>query len=281
MMVRRREAPACRERGNEDLMEEIDTSVPHSARIWDYWLGGKDHYPVDREAGEGVKQLLPDIALSARQDRAFLGRAVRYLVGDQGIRQILDLGTGLPTANNTHEVAQSTAPGCRVVYVDNDPLVLAHARALLTSRTTEGVTDYIDADIRDTGAVLEAAARTLDFTRPVALMLLGVLNHIMDDGEALDIVHRLLDAVPSGSHLAISHTTAEVDGEAMHEATRQVTAQGGTPVLARSAEQLAVFFDRVELLEPGVVSCSRWRPEPTDFGEPPMVAHFCGVGIKR
>jgi O-methyltransferase involved in polyketide biosynthesis len=262
-------------------MEEIDTSVPHSARIWDYWLGGKDHYPVDREAGEGVKQLLPDIALSARQDRAFLGRAVRYLVGDQGIRQILDLGTGLPTANNTHEVAQSTAPGCRVVYVDNDPLVLAHARALLTSRTTEGVTDYIDADIRDTGAVLEAAARTLDFTRPVALMLLGVLNHIMDDGEALDIVHRLLDAVPSGSHLAISHTTAEVDGEAMHEATRQVTAQGGTPVLARSAEQLAVFFDRVELLEPGVVSCSRWRPEPTDFGEPPMVAHFCGVGIKR
>jgi O-methyltransferase involved in polyketide biosynthesis len=281
MMVRRREAPAWRERGNEDLMEEIDTSVPHSARIWDYWLGGKDHYPVDREAGEGVKQLLPDIALSARQDRAFLGRAVRYLVGDQGIRQILDLGTGLPTANNTHEVAQSTAPGCRVVYVDNDPLVLAHARALLTSRTTEGVTDYIDADIRDTGAVLEAAARTLDFTRPVALMLLGVLNHIMDDGEALDIVHRLLDAVPSGSHLAISHTTAEVDGEAMHEATRQVTAQGGTPVLARSAEQLAVFFDRVELLEPGVVSCSRWRPEPTDFGEPPMVAHFCGVGIKR
>jgi O-methyltransferase involved in polyketide biosynthesis len=262
-------------------MEEFDTGVPHSARIWDYWLGGKDHYPVDRDAGELVKRLLPDIAFSARQDRAFLGRAVRYFAADEGIRQFLDLGTGLPTADNTHEVAQRVAPDSRVVYVDNDPLVLAHARALLTSRTPEGVTDYISADIRDTGAVLEAAARTLDFDRPVALMLLGVLNHIMDDGEALDIVHRLLDEVPSGSFLAISHTTAEVDGEAMHAATRQVTASGGTPILARSAAELEAFFDRVELLEPGVVSCSRWRPEPNPFAEPPLVAHFCGVGVKR
>jgi O-methyltransferase involved in polyketide biosynthesis len=261
-------------------MDEIDTSVPHSARIWDYWLGGKENFAADRQAGEMVKELLPDIAYSARQDRAFLGRAVRYLAGDEGIRQFLDLGTGLPTADNTHEVAQRVAPGCRVVYVDNDPLVLVHARALLTSATPEGITDYIDADIRDTAGVLEAAARTLDFSQPVALMLLGVLNHILDDGEALDIVHRLLDAVPSGSYLAISHTTAEVDGEAMHEATRQVNASGGTPIVARSARGLEAFFDRVELLEPGVVSCSRWRPDASMLGEPRDVAHFCGVGRK-
>ncbi|GAA3949440.1 SAM-dependent methyltransferase [Actinomadura viridis] len=261
-------------------MEAIDSTVPHSARIWDYWLGGKDHYPVDRDAGEMVKELLPDIALSARQDRAFLGRAVRHLAADAGIRQFLDLGTGLPTADNTHEVAQRVAPECRVVYVDNDPLVLTHARALLTSRAPEGVTDYVDADIRDVDGVLAAASRTLDLTRPVALMLLGVLNHIVDDGEALGIVHRLLEAVPSGSYLAISHTSDEVDGEAMHEATRQVTEQGGTPVVARSARRIAAFFDRVELLEPGVVSCSRWRPGPDASGEPPEVAHFCGMGRK-
>ncbi|MEW2358738.1 SAM-dependent methyltransferase [Spirillospora sp. NPDC029432] len=262
-------------------MDGIDSTVPHSARIWDYWLGGKDHFAADREAGETVKGLLPDIALSARHDRAFLGRAVRHLAGDVGIRQFLDIGTGLPTAGNTHEIAQRVAPDSRVVYVDNDPLVLVHARALLTSQTPEGVTDYVDADIRDTAAVLEAAARTLDFSRPVALMLLGVLNHILDDAEALDIVHRLLDAVPPGSHLAISHTTDEIDGAAMHESTRAVNESGGTPIVARSARQVAGFFDRVELLEPGVVSCSRWRPEPAEIGTPPEVYHFCGVGVKR
>jgi hypothetical protein len=264
-----------------DELDKIDTTVPHSARIWNYWLGGKDNYEADRQAGEMVKELLPNIAFSARQDRAFLGRVVRYLAADEQMRQFLDLGTGLPTADNTHEVARRIAPECRVVYVDNDPLVLAHARALLISQTPEGVTDYIDADIRDIDRLLEAAARTLDFSRPVALMLLGILNHIVDDGEALDIVHRLLDAVPSGSYLAISHTTAEVDGEAMHEATRRVTESGGTPVVARSARQLEAFFDRVELLEPGVVSCSRWRPEPGSAGQPPEVAHFCGLGRKR
>jgi S-adenosyl methyltransferase len=262
-------------------MEGIDSTVPHSARIWDYWLGGKDNYVVDRQAGEMVKELLPDIAVSARHDRAFLGRAVRYLAGEEGIRQFLDIGTGLPTADNTHEVAQRVAPDCRIVYVDNDPLVLVHARALLTSNTPEGVTDYVDADIRDTDGVLDAARKTLDFSQPVALMLLGILNHIVDDDEALSIVHRLLDAVPAGSYLAISHTTAEADGEAMYEATRQVTEQGGTPVIPRSAAQMAGFFDRVELLEPGVVSCSRWRPEVITDDEPPLVAHFCGVGRKR
>ncbi|GLZ11797.1 hypothetical protein Acsp04_20320 [Actinomadura sp. NBRC 104425] len=257
----------------------IDTSVPHSARIWDYWLGGKENYPVDREAGDMVKQLLPDIAVSARHDRAFLGRFVRFAAGE-GIRQFLDIGTGLPTADNTHEVAQRAVPDARVVYVDNDPLVLVHARALLTNISPQGVTDYIDADIRDTAALLEAAARTLDFSRPIALLLLGILNHIVDDDEARDIVRRLVEVLPSGSYMAISHTTDEVDGEAMHEATRGVTESGGTPVVARSAAQLRTFFEDVELLEPGVVSCSRWRPEATPWGEPPEYAHFCGVGRK-
>ncbi|GAA4070991.1 MULTISPECIES: SAM-dependent methyltransferase [Actinomadura] len=258
---------------------KIDSSVPHSARIWDYWLGGKENYPVDREAGDMVQQLLPDIAASARHDRAFLGRFVRFAAGE-GIRQFLDIGTGLPTADNTHEVAQRVVPDARVVYVDNDPLVLVHARALLTNISAEGVTDYIDADIRDTAALLETAGRTLDFSQPIALLLLGILNHIVDDDEARDIVHRLVEALPSGSYLAISHTTDEVDGEAMHEATRGVTESGGTPVVPRSAAQLRTFFEDVELLEPGVVSCSRWRPEATPWGEPPEFAHFCGVGRK-
>ncbi|GLW66349.1 hypothetical protein Arub01_45930 [Actinomadura rubrobrunea] len=266
-------------RESDPASPKIDTSVPHSARIWDYWLGGKENYPVDREAGDMVRRLLPDIDVSARHDRAFLGRFVRFAAGE-GIRQFLDIGTGLPTADNTHEVAQRVAPDARVVYVDNDPLVLVHARALLTNVSPEGVTDYIDADIRDTEALLEAAARTLDFSQPIALLLLGVLNHIVDDDEARDIVRRLVEALPSGSYMAISHTTDEVDGEAMHEATRRVTESGGTPVVARSAAQLRTFFDEVELLEPGVVSCSRWRPEATPWGEPPEYAHFCGVGRK-
>jgi hypothetical protein len=260
---------------------KIDTTVPHSARVWNYWLGGKDNYPVDRELGDQFREIFPGIVELARASRHFLARAVRYLAGEAQVRQFLDVGTGLPTVDNTHEVAQRVAPECRVVYVDNDPLVLAHARALLTGHSPGGVTDYIDADIRDTDAILRAARRTLDFSQPVALMLLGILNHIVDDDDAVSIVHRLLDVVPAGSYLAISHTTAEVDGEAMHEATRQVTEQGGTPIIARSARQLAGFFDSVELLEPGVVSCSQWRPEVIAGDEPPMVAHFCAVGRKR
>ncbi|NVI87402.1 SAM-dependent methyltransferase [Actinomadura sp. BRA 177] len=259
---------------------EIDTSVPHSARIWDYWLGGKDNYPVDREAGDAVLRVLPVIADSAKQDRAFLGRAVRFLVS-QGIRQFLDLGTGLPTVDNTHEVAQRVAPESRIVYVDNDPLVLAHARALLTSRP-EGACDYIQADIRDTPAVLAEAARTLDFERPVALMLLGVLNHILDDGEARRLVADLLRGLAPGSHLVISHTcdatTGELDGEAMRRAVREVMERGGTPIRARSPEEIAELFTGTRLLDPGVVSCSRWRPDPSPWREP-EVPHFSGVAV--
>jgi S-adenosyl methyltransferase len=257
---------------------ELNTGFPHTARVWNYWLGGKDNFPADREAGDQVERLIPGIVDSAKADRAFLGRAVRYLVGEAGIRQFLDVGTGIPTANNTHEVAQALAPESRIVYVDNDPIVLVHARALLTS-SPQGVTDYLDADARDTDTILRAAAKTLDFSQPVALMLLGILNHIVDDGEAQGIVDRLLDAVPSGSYLVVGHPTTEVHGEAMEEAMRLWNEQGGTPIVARNRPELARFFDRLELLEPGVVSCSRWRPDPAD-PEPAEVSEFCGVGRK-
>jgi O-methyltransferase involved in polyketide biosynthesis len=258
---------------------EIDTSRAHAARVWNYFLGGKDNYPIDREAGDQVLALMPEIVDSARADRAFLGRVVRYLAGEAGIRQFLDIGTGLPTADNTHEVAQRVAPDARVVYVDNDPLVLVHARALLTSGPA-GVTDYVEADVRDPEKLLQAAARTLDFSQPVALMLLGILNFIVDDDEAHAIVDRLLDAVPSGSYMAVVHPTQEVHGEAMAETLRLWKERGGAPIVDRSRQELARFFDRLELLEPGVVSCTQWRPDPDDPSSQVEVAHFCAVGRK-
>ncbi len=255
----------------------LDTSVPHTARTWNYWLGGKDNYPADREAGDQFLALMPGLAVGARAVRGFLVRAVRHLAGEVGIRQFLDIGTGLPTANNTHEVAQAVAPECRIVYVDNDPLVLVHARALLTS-SPQGVTDYLDADLRDPDTILREAAKTLDFTQPIALMLLGIINHIMDTDEAYAIVNRLLDALPAGSYLVLSHPTAEVDGEAMLKGMRIWNESGGTPpITARSRQELIRFFDRLELLEPGVVSVSRWRP---DIGTPAEVFEYCGVGRK-
>jgi len=259
-------------------MPELNTGFPHTARVWNYWLGGKDNFPADREAGDQVRALIPEIVDSARADRAFLGRVVRFLVNEAGIRQFLDIGTGIPTANNTHQVAQAAAPESRIVYVDNDPIVLVHARALLTT-SPQGVTDYIDADARDTDKLVQAASKTLDFSQPVALMMLGILNHIVDDDEAHGIVNRLVDAVPSGSYLVIGHPTKEVHGEAMAEAMRLWNERGGTPIVDRSRQELARFFDRLELLEPGVVSCSRWRPEPAD-PEPAEVSEFCAVGRK-
>jgi O-methyltransferase involved in polyketide biosynthesis len=258
---------------------EMDTSVAHAARVWNYFLGGKDNFPADREAGDQVLALMPEIVDSARADRAFLGRVVRYLAGEAGIRQFLDIGTGLPTADNTHQVAQAVAPESRIVYVDNDPLVLAHARALLTSGPA-GVTAYLEADVRDPDTILEAAARTLDFSQPVALMLLGILNFVVDDDEAYAIVDRLLDAVPSGSYMAVVHPTQEVHGEAMAETLRLWNERGGAPIVDRSRQELARFFDRLELLEPGVVSCSQWRPDPGDPSSQVEVAHFCAVGRK-
>jgi O-methyltransferase involved in polyketide biosynthesis len=260
---------------------KIDVSVPHSARVWNYWLGGKDNYPVDRAAGEQFREVFPQIVDAARASRGFLTRAVGHLAGEAGIRQFLDIGTGLPTADNTHQVAQRVAPQARIVYVDNDPLVLAHARALLTS-TPQGVTDYVDADVRDPDRILQAAARTLDFTRPVALMLLGILGHITDYDEARSIVRRLLDALPSGSYLALNDGTNVVNKAVVEEAQRAYNQSGAVPYHPRSPEQIAGFFEGLELVEPGVVSCSRWRPDPADLrgGLPPEVDMFGGVGRK-
>ena len=258
----------------------INTAVAHSARFWNYLLGGKDNYAVDRELAEQIIAVIPSFRDTVRAERRFLARAVRYLAGSAGIRQFLDIGTGLPTANNTHEVAQATAPESRVVYVDNDPIIMVHARALLTS-TPQGKTDYVQADLREPDTILREAARTLDFTRPVGLMLLGILNFITDTDEAHAIVDRLLDALPSGSHLVISHPTAEVDGEAIKETMRLWNKQGAAPIVARSRQELIRFFEGRELWEPGVVSCSRWRPDcSSTLGGPVEVFHFSGVGRK-
>ncbi|MGH3775005.1 MAG: SAM-dependent methyltransferase [Pseudonocardiaceae bacterium] len=264
--------------GREQL-PDIDTTIPQPARFWDYLLGGKDNYPIDREVGGQVLTIFPDLRDSARADRGFLFRAVRHLVAEAGIRQLLDIGTGLPTVNNTHQVAQATAPECHIVYVDNDPMVLVHARALLTS-TPEGTTDYLAADVCDPETILDEAARTLDFTRPVALMLLGIINYVMDDGEANAIVKRLLDAVPSGSYLAMSHPTPEIHAEVIEASMQLYNSSGAAPIRTRTRQELTRFFDGLELLEPGVVSCSLWRPDASDVGTRAEVTQYCGVARK-
>ncbi len=258
----------------------VDTSKAHAARVWNYLLGGKDNYPADWEVAERFIAIMPSIVDLARADRAFLGRVVRYLAGEVGIRQFLDIGTGLPTANNTHEVAQTVAPECRIVYADNDPLVLVHARALLTS-SPEGATDYVDADLRDPDMILREAARTLDFTEPIGLMLLAIVDHILDTDEVAAIVNRLLDALPPGSFMAMTHATAEIDGELMLDGIQRWNEGGAIPPLTvRSLQEITRFFDGVELLEPGVVSCSLWRPDPRQIGHPVEVDLFGGVGRK-
>jgi O-methyltransferase involved in polyketide biosynthesis len=264
----------------DDAQAGLDTTVSHSARIWNYWLGGKDNFAVDREAGDRVAAMLPIIVAQARADRAFLGRAVRCLAGQEGIRQFLDIGTGLPTADNTHQVAQGVAPEARIVYVDNDPLVLSHARALLTS-SPEGVCDYIDGDLREPDKILSGASRALDFTQPVALLLLGILHHIADTDQAQEIVRRLIAALAPGSFLAINHSTSAVSGAAMEDAVAHWNRVGTPPMTLRSPQQIVRFFDGLDLLEPGVVSCSRWRPAISPLGgQPPEVDEFCGVARK-
>lgn len=257
---------------------EIDTNVPHSARVWNYWLGGKDNYPVDREAGEQFLRVFPGMAQGARASRAFLARAVRYLAGEAGVRQFLDVGTGLPTADNTHEVAQAVVPQARIVYVDHDPLVLTHARALLTS-TPEGSTNYVHADLREPEVILEAARKSLDFEKPVALMLMGVLGHVPDYEEARGLVRCLVEALPSGGYLVINDGTNVLSG-ANVEAHDQYNESGAVPYVQRSPEELAGFFEGLEFVEPGLVSVTRWRYEETAFGVPPEVDGYGAVGRK-
>ncbi|MEO3890730.1 SAM-dependent methyltransferase [Nonomuraea sp. B5E05] len=263
---------------DESLSEhKLQPHVPHTARIWNYWLGGKDHFPVDREVGDRVKKIFPVVVELAQADRLFLGRAVRYLTAEAGIRQFLDIGTGLPTQDNTHEVAQQIAPETRVVYVDNDPLVLVHARALLTS-SEEGATSYIDADAHDPSYILREAAKTLDFSQPVAIMLLGIMHFISDDDELQRIIDELMAAVPSGSYVAVANTTTAVNGEATAEAVRVWNIDAQPKLKLRTPERIAEFFAGYEMVEPGWVSCSRWRPEPEWDGSLPVeVDQWCGV----
>ncbi|OLT27362.1 hypothetical protein BJF79_01730 [Actinomadura sp. CNU-125] len=258
----------------------IDPTVPSSARVTNYWLGGKDYYPVDREVGDTIARIHPDIAALARHDRAFLGRAVRHLAGEAGVRQFLDIGTGLPTQDNTHEVAQRVAPESRIVYVDNDPMVLAHARALLTS-TPAGETAYIDADLREPGAIIAKAGETLDFAEPVAVMLIGILQHIVDDAEAESIVRRLMEPLPSGSFFVLVHDTADFHGQSVLDAMDAFMAEGGAPICARDRGRIERLMDGLELVSPGIVSTSHWRVGlDSPWGEAEPVAHYSAVGRK-
>jgi hypothetical protein len=254
----------------------IDTSVAHPARVYDYWLGGKDNFAADREAAERVLAVTPGLRQRVRANRDFLARVVRFLAGSAGIRQFLDLGTGIPSANNTHEVAQSVDPEARIVYVDNDPIVLAHARALLTG-TRRGSTDYIQADLRDPETILEQARWTLDFEQPIAVMLLGVLHLVQDDEDPWGIVDRFMAAVPRGSYLAISHPALEIHpGQA--EAQRRYNERVSTPQTLRTHEDVARFFAHLELVEPGLVQVHQWRPDESTQDDAPS-AHG-GVGRK-
>jgi hypothetical protein len=238
----------------------IDTSVARQARIYDYLLGGKDNFAADREAAEQAIAAFPGLATWARRNRAFLARAVNYLVADAGVRQFLDIGTGLPTANNTHEVAQRIAPETRVVYVDNDPVVLIHAQSLLNS-APDGATAYIQADLRDPEAILARAAETLDLSRPVALMLLAILHVIPDADDPWAVVGRLTAALPSGSYLVISHPARDIHPEQVAEMTKRFNQRLGSVVSAgRTRDEVARFFTGLHLVEPGIVSTPRWRP---------------------
>jgi S-adenosyl methyltransferase len=251
---------------NDKPPTDLRIDQPHPARLYDYLLGGKDNYPADREAAEQAIADGIDLRAAARQNRAFLRRASHYLAADAGIRQFLDIGTGIPTSPNLHEIVQAVGPESRVVYVDNDPLVLTHARALLTS-TPQGRTAYLDADLRDPASILAAPElhHTLDLTRPVALSLFAILHFIPDDAGAYDIVRILVAALPAGSYLAISHGTADFD-PGMHESVARYRAQG-IPTQARSHDEIARFFDGLDLVDPGIEVLHRWRPDgPTPPG---------------
>ncbi|WP_049568825.1 SAM-dependent methyltransferase [Streptomyces sp. SBT349] len=257
---------------------EIDISVHHSARVWNYLLGGKDNYEVDRTAGDRLAAAFPGMVALTRHSRAFIGRVVRHLTEEEGIRQFLDIGTGLPTVDNTHEVAQSIAPESRVVYVDNDPLVLVHATALLTS-TPQGACDYVHADARDPERILHEAARTLDFSRPVGLMLMGILGLIEDDDEARSIVTRLTDALAPGSFLGLNDGTT-TDPAYVNGLSKLNKRPGAIPYTPRSPQQISRYFDGLDLLEPGVISVSRWRLGALPFGLPEEVAGYGGLARK-
>jgi hypothetical protein len=238
----------------------INLSVPHPARVYDYFLDGKDNFEADRIAAEAGIKAFPKTAESARASRAFLRRVVRFLTAEAGIRQFLDIGTGLPSGENVHQVAQSLAPDARIVYADNDPIVLAHAHALLKGNP-EGAVAYLDADVRDPEKILAAAERTLDFTKPVGLLLLGILHNVGDQYDPRGIVRKLVQAIPAGSYLAISHLTADIYPEVADFAAALNERQLDAPLVLRDHAQVSGFFEGLDLVEPGVVQISKWRPQ--------------------
>jgi S-adenosyl methyltransferase len=252
----------------------FDTSVAHIARVYNYWLGGKGNYAADRAAGDRAIAEFPGIVASARANRAFLRRAVSFLVTEAGVRQFLDVGTGIPASDNTHEVAQALAPESRVVYVDNDPVVLAHARALLTS-TPAGVTAYLDADLRSPGPILAQAAQTLDFSQPVAVMLLAVLQLLGDGDEPYRVVADLMAAVPSGSYLVLSHPTSDVQQGQVTAMVAGLNDLVAEKVTTRARDEVARFFAGMELVEPGLVNVSKWRPDGDRHAEEQAALWVC------
>ncbi len=263
----------------ETAYTDIDTSVAHIARVYDYWLGGKDNFGPDREAGDEAITAYPQLVSSVRANRAFLARTVRYLAEEAGIRQFLDIGTGIPTANNTHEVAQSIAPEARVVYADNDPMVLAHARALLRS-APEGRTAYLDADVRDPDSILHAAAGVLDFGQPVAVMLVAILHFVSEDEDPAGIIARFMADLPPGSSLTISHVPSDMHAtamKAMGDSLNRLLAQHST---YRSREQVTRFFAGLDLVPPGVVPIQEWRPSTPEEAKA-AAAMWGGVALKR
>ena len=256
----------------------IDTSVAHPARVYDYWLGGKDNFAADREAAERVLAVSPGLRWRIQANRRFLARAVRYLAEEAGIRQFLDIGTGIPSANNTHQVAQEVAPDARIVYVDNDPIVLSHARALLTSGP-QGETQYVHGDVREPGPIIESAAETLDFGQPVALMLIGVLHLIQDSEDPWGLVAWLMAQLPAGSYLAISHPAIDI-GPGQAEAQRRYNERVSTPQTLRDRDQVARFFEGLELVEPGLVYVHAWRPGEFDTAPEDATSAWGGVARK-
>ena len=266
----------------ENTPAPIDTSVPHPARRYNYWLGGKDNFAADRESADAIEEKFPGMRVGIRANRDVLGRMTRYLAAEAGVRQFLDIGTGLPTADNTHEVAQGVAPESRVLYVDNDPLVMTHARALLTS-TDEGATDYIEADLREPEAILAAPQLrdTLDLSQPVALMLVAILHFIPGDGQAQPIVKRLMDALPAGSYLAATHFTLDFMPPHEQVVYRQLLDTGVSDIWPRDRAEFTALFDGLELVDPGIALISQWRPEgAADPVDPSRIAIWGGVGRK-
>ena len=266
--------------GSTARVDALDVTVAHPARVYDAWLGGKDHFAADRAAAEQVAATNPGIVPGVRSNRAFLVRVVRHLVEEAGVRQFLDLGTGLPSANNVHEVATASVPDARVVYVDSDPIVLVHARALLTG--SAGTVDYVDGDIRDTDAVLAAAGRTLDLSRPVAVMLLMTMQFVLDEDGPYELVRRYLGAVPSGSYLVLSHPASDGGdpAAAANRGTARYNQMVATSMKRRSRAEFEAFFEGLELVDPGVVHMSQWRPGPDDVVPERPSPAYCAVARK-